>query len=438
MKVTTIGGGSTYTPELVQGFIERGERLNLRELWLMDINAGRLEVVGGFVRRMAASAEAPFQVHLTTDRRAALEGADFVTTQIRVGGMAARREDEYLGRRWGLVGQETTGVGGMANALRTVPVILDISQEMRVLCPEAWLVNFANPSGLVTEALARYAPEVRSVGLCNSPIGYQMRIAQEMGLDSPFDVHLDYLGLNHLSWIRGARVKGQDIWPHMFAAALQYARQAGDPPIPAGVMESLGVIGSYYLSYYYRTASVLRQQARNEPSRAEQVMDIEKKLLERYADPTLETMPPELMQRGGAYYSTAAVQLIEALALDLGQIHIVNARQGDAVPGTPADWVMELPCRVDKDGLHPLPAEPLPLFADGLLRAVKAYELLTAQAAVTGDRDAALQALVVHPLGPGGDDVQAVLDDMLETNRPYVPHFWPDAPGNAEQGSGEV
>jgi 6-phospho-beta-glucosidase len=438
MKVTTIGGGSTYTPELVQGFIERGERLNLRELWLMDINAGRLETVGGFVQRMIASAEAPFQVHLTTDRQAALEGADFVTTQIRVGGMAARREDEYLGRRWGLVGQETTGVGGMANALRTVPVILDIAQEMRTLCPEAWLVNFANPSGLVTEALARYAPEVRSVGLCNSPIGYQMRIAQEMGLDSPFDVHLDYLGLNHLSWIRGARVKGQDIWPHMFAGAVQYARQANDPPIPAGVMESLGVIGSYYLSYYYRTASVLRQQARNEPSRAEQVMGIEKKLLERYADPTLETMPPELMQRGGAYYSTAAVQLIEALALDLSQVHIVNARQGNAVPGMPADWVMELPCQVDKDGLHPLPAEPLPLFADGLLRAVKAYELLTAQAAVTGDRDDALQALVVHPLGPGVDDVQAVLDDMLETNRRYVPHFWPDAPGNAEQGSREV
>jgi 6-phospho-beta-glucosidase len=423
MKVATIGGGSTYTPELAQGFIERHKRLGLQELWLMDIDAGRLEIVGGFIRRMAAAAGDPFQVHLTTDRRAALDGADFVVTQIRVGAMAARREDEHLGRRWGLVGQETTGIGGMAKALRTVPVILDIAQDMHDLCPEAWLVNFANPSGLVTEALQRYAPGVRSVGLCNGPIGYQMRIAEALGLDSPFDVHLDYLGLNHLAWIRGARARGQDIWPQVFAAACQRARETDDSPTSAAVMEYLGVISTYYLYYYYRTSSVLRQQARNEPSRAEQVMEIEKALLARYADPDLTTMPPELMQRGGAYYSTAAVQLIEAIALDLGQIHIVNTRQRDAVPSIPPDWVMELPCRVGKDGVRPLPAEPLPLFADGLLRAVKAYELLTAQAAVTGDRDAALQALLVHPLGPDVDCALAVLDDMLTTHKAHLPAF---------------
>lgn len=433
MKVTTIGGGSTYTPELVQGFVERHERLGLRELWLMDLDAARLNVVGGFVQRMVAAAGAPFQVHLTTDRQAALAGATFVVTQIRVGGMAARREDEYLGRRWGLIGQETTGIGGMANALRTVPVMLDIARDMSRLCPDAWLINFANPSGLVTEALQRHAPEVRSVGLCNSPIGYQMQIARELGLDSPFDVHLDYLGLNHLSWIRGARAKGQDVWPQMFQAALQHARQADDPPIPAEVMARLGVIGNYYLRYYYRTASVLRQQAQNGPSRAEEVMRIEKTLLAQYADPALTTMPPELMQRGGAYYSTAAVQLIEALALGLGQVHIVNTRHGDAVPNLPPDWVLELPCRVDRDGLHPLPTEPLPLFADGLLRAVKAYELLTVRAAVSGDRDAALQALLVHPLGPEADHLQAVLDDMLETHRAYLPQFWPTAEGEGEE-----
>ena len=274
MKVTTIGGGSTYTPELVQGFIERHERLGLRELWLMDVDGERLEVVGGFARRMVAAAGDPFRVYLTTQRPAALEGADVVTTQIRVGQMAARREDEYLGRRWNLVGQETTGIGGMAKALRTVPVLLSIAEEMRTLCPNAWLINFANPSGLVTEALQRYAPEVRSIGLCNGPIGYQMAIAREMGLDNPFEVHLDYLGLNHLAWIRGARVGGQDAWPQVFAQALSRAREHGESLLPAEVMERLGVICNSYLRYYYRTQDVLRAQAMGGPSRAEQVVEI--------------------------------------------------------------------------------------------------------------------------------------------------------------------
>jgi 6-phospho-beta-glucosidase len=424
MKVTTIGGGSTYTPELVQGFIERHERLGLRELWLMDIDGDRLEIVGGFAQRMVAKAGEPFRVHLTTDRRAALEGAAFVTTQIRVGQMAARREDEYLGRRWNLVGQETTGVGGMAKALRTVPVILSIAEEMRALCPDAWLVNFTNPSGLVTEALQRYAPDVRSVGLCNGPIGYQMAAARDMGIEDPFDVHLDYLGLNHLAWIRGARVGERDIWPQMFDRALQQARRGGGRVLPAAVMERLGVICNSYLRYYYRTQDVLREQAEGGPSRAEQVIEIERALLAQYADLSLDAMPEELMQRGGAYYSTVATQLVEALVRDLGEVHIVNARQTGAVPGVPVDWVMELPCRIDALGVHPLPTVPLPLFADGLLRAVKAYELLAAEAAVSGDRSVALQALIVHPLGPDVDQALKVLEDMLSVHRAYLPRFF--------------
>jgi 6-phospho-beta-glucosidase len=338
--------------------------------------------------------------------------------------MAARREDEYLGRRWNLVGQETTGIGGMAKALRTVPVILAIAERMRAACPEAWLINFANPSGLVTEALQRYARDVRSVGLCNGPIGYQMAASKELGLDSPFDVRLDYVGLNHLAWIRGARAGGRDIWPQVFARALREAREHGEPVLPVGVMERLGVICNYYLRYYYRTQDVLRQQAEGGPSRAEQVIEIEHKLLDQYADPVLKTMPGELMERGGAYYSTVATQLIEAIALDRGEVHIVNTRHAGAVPGLPADWVMELPCRVDGRGLHPLPADPLPLFAEGLLRAVKAYELLTARAARSGDRDAALQALIVHPLGPDAGHALEVLEDMLAVHRTYLPRFF--------------
>ena len=416
MIVTTIGGGSTYTPELAQGFLERHEKLRLREWRLMDTDPERLDVVGGYMERMVAAQGGPFQVRLLTDQDAALEGADFVTTQIRAGGMASRRDDEYLGRRWGLIGQETTGIGGMANALRTVPVILSIAKDMQELCPQAWMINFTNPSGLVMEAMNRHAPDVKSVGLCNSPIGYQMEAAKKLGLESPFDVHLDYLGLNHLAWIRGASVKGRDVWQEAFG--LTELAKLGS------VMARLGVICNYYLEYYYNTKRFLDEQARDEPSRAEQVMEIEKKLCEQYADPTLDKMPPELMERGGAYYSTAAVQLIEAMVLDLGEEHIVNTRQGGAVQGIPEDWVMELPCRIQRDGIRPLPAEPLPLFADGLLRTVKAYELLTVQAAVTGDRDAVLSALMTHPLGPDADQAMKVLEDMLETNREHLPLFF--------------
>lgn len=419
MKISVIGAGSTYSPELVTGFITNAASLSLRELWLMDIDAPRLEVVGGFARRLVEASGRPFAVHLTTDRDAALDGASFVITQIRVGGMAARREDEYLGRRWGLVGQETTGVGGFAKALRTIPVLLSIAGDMQRLCPEAWLVNFANPSGLVTEALQRYAPATRSVGLCNSPIGYQMRIAGQLGLEAR-DVQLRYLGLNHLSWLTGATAKGQDVWPQVFSAYLERARTEEDPACPAYLAELLQAIPNYYLRYYYRTGAVVAAQTG--PSRAEEVMTIEQETLAQYADPNLTVLPDELMLRGGAYYSTAAVQLINSLHTGKGDVHVVNTRHLGAVPGWPADWVCELPCRVDRAGIHPLPAEPLPTLADGLVHAVKAYEILAAQAA-HGDRGAALQALVAHPLGPGADRAPTLFDDLLQINSRYLPHF---------------
>jgi len=416
MKLATIGGGSTYTPELAQGLIQRQEKLGLLEWCLMDTDADRLDVVGGFVQRMVAGEGKPFGVRLTTDMREALQGADFVITQVRVGGMAARREDEYLGRRWGLVGQETTGIGGMACALRTVPVILSLAGQMQELCPEAWLVNFTNPSGLVVEALQRHAPGIRSVGLCNSPIGYQMLAAEALEIESPFDVHLDYLGLNHLAWMRGARAGGRDIWQKVFE--MDGSPESDNPSV------RLNVVWNYYLEYYYNTRRFLEEQEKGDPSRAEEVLEIEGKLLEQYSDRSLKKMPPELMERGGAYYSTAAAQLIEAIALGLGQEHIVNTRQGGAVEGIPEDWVMELPCRVDRKGIHPLPAEPLPAFADGLLRTIKAYELYTVEAARTGDRDLVLKALVTHPLGPRISEAIQVLEDMLNTNRESLPNFF--------------
>jgi 6-phospho-beta-glucosidase len=428
MKVGVIGGGSTYTPELIHGFLERADRFPLTELWLMDISPQRLEVVGGFAQRMVAAQGTPFTVHLTTDQRQGVRGASYVIVQLRVGGMAARREDEYLGHRHGLVGQETTGVGGMAKALRTIPVVLQIARHIAELAPSALLVNFTNPAGLITEALARHAPEVPSVGVCNAPITTKMNMLDALakqGHDiAPERAHLNTLGLNHLSWHRGLTLDGEELWPHLLAQYLDRLRREDNPDWPPALIESLGLVPNYYLHYYYHTDRALAKQAQWPPSRAEEVMQIERHLLAQYAEPDRLQPPADLMKRGGAYYSTVATQLLNAHYHNLGERHVVNVPHRGAVPGWPFDWVLELPCRVDAGGIHPLPAAPLPPVCFGLLAQVKMYELLTVEAAVHGDRVAAYQALLAHPLGPLADQVQPVLDDVLETNRAYLPQFW--------------
>ena len=423
-KVAVIGGGSTYTPELINGFLTRSKNLPLSELWLMDIDPQRLEVVGGFAQRMAAASGAPFKVILTGDQREAVKGAAYVCTQLRVGQMAARKADEYLGQRHGLIGQETTGVGGMAKALRTIPVILNIAKDMRELAPGALLVNFTNPAGLVTEALARYAPEVPAVGVCNVPITAKMHLLsvleKEIGQPlAPERAELKTLGLNHLSWHRGLTLDGEDIWPRVFET---YCAQQTE--WDSRTLEALRLIPNYYLQYFYHTDRKLADQGEWPPSRAEEVAAIEEDLLKYYGDPANTEPPADLMKRGGAYYSTVATQLLNAHYNDFGETHIVNTRHGGAVPGWPADWVLEMPCRVSRAGIHPLPADPLPPACFGLLAQVKMYELLTVEAAVHGDRRAAYQALLTHPLGPSADRVQTVLDDLLATHRSYLPQFW--------------
>ena len=426
MKIAVIGGGSTYTPELLNGFLQDTASFPLAELWLMDINADRLEVVGDFAQRMVEAAGAPFEVHLTTNQQEAIAGAKYVTTQLRVGGMAARREDEYLGQRYGLIGQETTGIGGMAKALRTIPVILSIARDIEAHAPGAMLVNFTNPAGLVTEALARHAPNVPSVGVCNVPINAKINFLKDLQLleVEPDRAELDTLGLNHLSWHRGFRVDGEDVWPQVLSKQLSDIRTEPDEADwDAGTIESLQMIPNYYLSYFYYTEKRIAQQADWPPSRAEQVMAIEGNLLEQYADPNLTRPPADLMKRGGAYYSTVATRLLNAHYNDLGEIHVVNVPHGGAVNGYPSDWVLEMPCRVSQTGIEPIPTEPLPLACYGLLAQVKAYELLVVEAAVHGDRNAAYQALLTHPLGTSADRVAAVLDEMLEVNRAYLPQF---------------
>ncbi|MCA9873267.1 MAG: 6-phospho-beta-glucosidase [Anaerolineales bacterium] len=430
MKVTVVGGGSTYTPELVNGFLARIEQFPLSELWLLDIDEERLRVVGSFAQRMVAAKGAPFKVVLSTDQREAIKDAAYVTTQLRVGQMEARREDEYLGKRHGLIGQETTGVGGMAKALRTIPVILSIAQDMQELAkPGATLVNFTNPAGLVTQALSQYAPETPSVGVCNVPITTKMSILDRLETAvgkkiNPDTAHLDTLGLNHLTWHRGFTIDEEDVWPQVMQGSLADLRAQEKPEWDLRTIEVLQMIPNYYLQYFYYTDKKLQAQQDWPPSRAEVVMEVEKGLLAQYADPDLQEPPADLMKRGGAWYSTVATQLLNAHYNDLGETHVVNIRNGRAIPEWPADWVLEMPALVQKSGITPLPARPLPPAQFGLVAQIKSYELLTVEAAVHGDRDAAYEALLTHPLGPTADKVQAVLDDMLAIHRPYLPQFW--------------
>ena len=429
MKITVIGGGSTYTPELVNGFLARHDSLPVDELWLMDINAERLEIVGGFAKRMVEAKGAPFKVVLSTNQREAVRGAAYVTTQLRVGMMPARVADEYLGRRHGLIGQETTGLGGMAKALRTVPVVLNIAKDVREVAPGALLVNFTNPSGLVTEALQRYAPDVPSVGVCNSAITTKMGmlegLKEALGEEiAPERAEIKTLGLNHLTWYHGLTIDGEDMWPKVIELYLKELRADPDPEWDPRTIETLGMIPNGYLGYFYYTGKRVARQQKWPPSRGEQVIEIEKDLLRQYADPNLKEPPADLMKRGGAYYSTVATQLLNSHYNDLSEVHVANVRNNGAVPAWPADWVLELPCRVDRAGVHPLPIAALSPVCAGLISQVKAYEQLTAEAALTGSRKLAYEALLVHPLGPSADKVQEVLDDLLETHKAYLPLFW--------------
>jgi 6-phospho-beta-glucosidase len=430
LKVAVIGGGSTYTPELVNGFLARMDQFPLDELWLMDIDKARLDVVGGFAQRMVEARGAPFKVILSTDQRESIKDADYVTTQLRVGHMEARRRDEYLGLRHGLIGQETTGVGGMGKALRTIPVILKIAQDIKeVAKPGTMLVNFTNPAGLVTQALSKYAADVPAVGVCNVPITAKMHILESLEEATgkkidPTHAELKTLGLNHLSWHRGFTIDGEDVWSQVIESLITRLKQESEPEWEPRTIEVLRMIPNYYLQYFYHTDKKLKSQEAWPPSRAEEVIEVEKDLLREYADPNLKEPPADLMKRGGAYYSTVATQLLNAHYNDLGETHVVNIANNGAVKEWPAEWVLEIPSTVRRSGITPIPTDPLPQSPFGLISAVKAYEMLTVEAAVHGDRNAAYQALLVHPLGPKADKVQTVLDDMLETHREHLPQFW--------------
>lgn len=432
MKITVIGGGSSYTPELIQGFIDRSGKLPVDELWLMDIDPDRLAVVGGFTQRMVAASGVPFKVILCTNQQDAIRQASYVITQFRVGQMEARRRDEYLGKRHGLIGQETTGIGGMAKALRTIPVLLQIARDMeQMAAPGALLANFTNPAGLITEALSQHT-KINAVGVCNVPITTSMKFIEALqnATGRQIDLaktRLNTLGLNHLSWHRGFTVDNEEMWPLLMQLFLE--EQENEPRYAwcRHTLEALQMLPNYYLQYYYHTGRKRNEQDSWPPSRAEEVMAVEKQLLDQYAEPQ-RTKPPEaLMQRGGAYYSTAATQLINAHYNGLDEVHVVNISHQGAVQSWPSDWVLEMPAMVSRGQITPLPAEPLPPVCFGLLAQVKSFEQLAIQAAVHGDHNAAYQALLAHPLGPQADRIPEVLADLLETNRQWLPQFFRQA-----------
>jgi 6-phospho-beta-glucosidase len=408
MKVAVVGGGSTYTPELVAGLARERDRLGVEELVLHDIDPERLEVVGGLAGRMLARARFDGRLLCTGDLDRTLDGADAVLLQLRVGGQAARLRDETVPLRCGCIGQETTGAGGLAKALRTVPVVLEIAARARQLAaPDAWIVDFTNPVGIVTRALLDAGH--RAVGLCNVAIGFQREFARLLGVE-PARVAVDQVGLNHLTWVRAVRMDGEEVLDDLLA---RFGEEiAGGLELPPGLLAELGVVPSYYLRYFYCHDAVLAEQRDGTP-RAATVAEIERELLALYRDPSLAEKPALLEQRGGAFYSEAATALLAALVRGDGSVQVLDVRNGGALPGLAGDDVVEVPARVGRDGPVPVAQAPLAPELLGLVQHVAAYERLAARAALSRDPADVRRALLAHPLIGQLDRVDALAESML-------------------------
>ena len=407
MKIAVVGGGSTYTPELVSGLAGERGRLEVTELALQDIDPERLEVVGGLAGRMLERDGFSGALALTDDLDRALDGADFVLVQIRVGGQQARLSDETVPLACGCVGQETTGAGGLAKALRTVPVVLSIADRARELAADnVWIVDFTNPVGIVTRALLNAGH--RAVGLCNVAIGFQRTAARMLGIE-PERLVIDQIGLNHLTWVRAVLLDGKDVLPELISSHGE--ELAGSSHLPREALEELGAVPSYYLRYFYAHDAVLAEQRRGVP-RAAEVAEIECGLLELYRDPELAEKPALLEQRGGAYYSEAAVGLIASLVAGNGEVHEVDLRNEGTLQGLADDDVVEVPARVSPDLIEPLPQKPLAPELLGLVQHVAAYERLAVRAALSGDPADARKALLAHPL-IGQWDLASELIELL-------------------------
>lgn len=430
LKLAIIGGGSSYTPELVEGVLKRLDRVPVKEMHFVDVEAGqeKLEIIEALTRRMVEKAGADITIKASLDRRVAIENADFVMTQFRVGGLQARANDERIPLKYDVIGQETTGPGGFAKALRTIPVILDICKDIEELAPNAWMLNFTNPAGLVTEAVQKYS-KVNTIGLCNVPVSMKMMIAEMMDC-LPEKLSLECAGLNHLLWAHRAWLGGKDITEDVLKKIGDGAnfsmKNIFEEPWDPAFLKALGAIPCPYHRYFYQTDAMLaeeKESSLNEGTRAEQVMKTEQELFELYQNESLAEKPEQLEKRGGAYYSDASLNLVDAIYNDLKTIHVVNVRNNGTIATLPNDAVIECSAVVGSWGARPLMVGELSPAVIGLIGQVKAYEQLTVEAAVFGDYDKGLMALANNPLVPDISKAKSIFDDILKTNHDYLPQF---------------
>jgi 6-phospho-beta-glucosidase len=414
LKVAVLGGGSTYTPELVEGFIRYHHELPIRQIVLMDISEERLKIIGDLARRMIG--DCGIDLVTTTDRREAIRDSDFVLTQMRIGGLQARALDERIPLQHGVLGQETTGPGGFTKGLRTIPVVIDIARDIARYAPDAWLINFTNPAGMVTEAVSRYT-DVNVIGLCNVPINMRLSVATFLNIP-PERVELDYVGLNHLSWAR-VLVDNRDVT----AEVLEMHWGSSGGHFDMEYLRAIGMIPNYYIRYFAHPDRVLAEQQAADQVRGEYLQGLEAELFEIYKDPNLYEKPKLLEERGGAHYSTVAVELIRSIAHDRRDVHIVNVRNGSSVTELPPEAVVEIPAVIGRSGARPLISKPLPPSIRGLITSVKAFEELTIEAAMTGDEQTAIMALFSHPLVPSWDVATAIWQDAKAAHHAYLPQF---------------
>lgn len=431
VKIATIGGGSSYTPELMEGFIKRYAELPIGEIWLVDVEAGaeKQAIVGKMAQRMWDASPYDVQIHTTLNREEALKDADFVTTQFRVGQLDARVKDERIPFSYGLLGQETNGAGGMFKAFRTIPVILEIVADMKRLCPDAWLINFTNPSGMVTEAVLRYGQREKVIGLCNVPVVAKMGEAETLGVPQT-DLIYKFAGVNHFHWHKVADKKGHDLTPQLIDKL--YEENSGlpknifDVPFYREQLQQMNMIPCGYHRYYYRAEEMLKHgltEYATEGTRAQQVKVIEYELFELYKDPDLDYKPKQLEQRGGAYYSDAACETIASIYANKNTEIVVSTRNNGAVPDLPADCAVEVTAYVGGAGARNVAFGPLPTAERGWLQMMKSMELLTIEAAITGDYGTALQAFISNPLVPSGETATRVMHELLIAHKAYLPQF---------------
>ncbi len=423
LKIAIIGAGSTYTPELMEGIINRYSSLPVTELVLMDIDERKLEIVGGLCRRMVEKAGLTMRFSLTMDLTEALRDADFVLAQIRVGKLPCRILDEKIPLKYGLIGQETTGIGGFFKALRTIPVLLEIAKQMEILCPQAWLINFSNPSGILAQALQNHT-KIKSLGLCNVPINMFADVEQALGMSN---LDIEYVGLNHLSFITGIKQEGRNL---LQDALVQGVQGQGMKNIPlqgfdSELIQTIGAIPSSYLEYFYFREDKLKHLMEEKQCRGEVCVEIEERLLELYKQEALADKPKELEKRGGARYSEAAMSLVDAIYNDKQELHVVNVLNQGALEFMAEDDTVEIAAVIGRDGATPIPINN---FANEhimeLMQTVKAYERHTVKAAMEGDDDEAMKALLIHPLVGDYNKAKKCYEEMKLANQSYLPQFY--------------